>query len=56
MWFTPSSTARRNTWIATARSGLTVRRMEPKPIRLTTRSPSVHVPAAAAVRSSVATR
>src|SRR5690349_13696463 len=41
MWFTPSSTARRST--ATARSWSTPRRIAPYPIRLTTRSPRVHV-------------
>ena len=57
MWFTPSSTARRSTAIdpvAVARragwkAALPVSRIAPKPIRLTVRSPSVQVPAAAAV-------
>src|SRR2546421_9732232 len=56
MWFTPSSTARRSTLIATSRSGFAVIRIEPKPIRLTVRSPRSQVPAAAAVTSSLATR
>src|SRR5271155_355169 len=51
MKFTPSSTARRNTRTASSRSAggphtpLPVRRMAPKPSRLTVRSPpSVNVP------------
>ncbi len=57
MWLTPSSTARRSTVIARSRSlgvpsGLAVRRIAPKPIRLTVRSPSVQVPALAAVTPS----
>src|SRR5580658_6484669 len=54
IWFTPSSTARRSTPIARSRSlgvpsAFAVRRMAPNPIRLTVRSPSIQVPAAAAV-------
>src|SRR5438034_10635461 len=57
MWFTPSSTARRSTPIERSRSlgtprsnaALPVRRMAPNPSRLTVRSPSFQVPAAAAV-------
>ncbi len=58
MWFTPSSTARRSTPIARLRSlgvpspnatPFCVRRIAPKPIRLTVRSPSVQVPEATAV-------
>src|ERR1700677_98338 len=49
MWFTPSSTARRRTAIAWARSGAAGRRIAPSPIRLTVRSPSCQVPAASAV-------
>lgn len=59
MWFTPSSTARRSTLIAWPRSLGTapvpnaspfcVRRIAPKPIRLTVKSPSFQVPEAAAV-------
>src|SRR5699024_185078 len=54
MWFTPSSTARRSTAIASSRSrgaasqGMPVSRMAPNPIRLTGRSPSRQVPEAAA--------
>src|SRR4051812_793380 len=51
MWLTPGSTARRSTRTARSRSGFAVRRIDPKPIRLTVRSPSVQVPAAAAVVS-----
>ena len=58
MWFTPSSTALRSTAIACSRlPGIAPganagprcgRRIAPNPIRLTLRSPSVQVPAAAA--------
>ncbi len=58
MWFTPSSTARRSTPTACPRSRGTasgtraapvwVSRIAPKPTRLTSRSPRVQVPAAAA--------
>src|SRR5580698_9753872 len=58
MWLTPSSTARRSTLMAWSRfagtaSGISARpcwgrRMAPNPSRLTTRSPSGQVPAAAA--------
>src|SRR5438046_554178 len=55
MWFTPSSTARRSTPIERSRSlgrprsnaALPVRRMAPNPSRLTVRSPSFQIPAAA---------
>jgi hypothetical protein len=56
MWFTPSSTARRSTLTASSRSGFAVMRIEPKPIRLTVRLPSVQVPTAAAVISAVGIR
>src|ERR1700722_9742468 len=57
MWLTPSSSARRSTATARSRSlgvpsALLVRRIAPNPIRLTVRSPSVQVPAAAAVTGS----
>src|SRR6185312_16691739 len=65
MWFTPSSTAARNTAIAWSRSpGMAPganagprwgNRIAPNPIRLTLRSPSVQVPAAAAPPISPAT-
>ncbi|MFC7641379.1 hypothetical protein ACFQX6_10635 [Streptosporangium lutulentum] len=56
MWLTPSSTARRSTVIDRSRSlgaprlkaALPVRRIAPNPTRLTVRSPSFQVPAAAA--------
>src|SRR5690606_14413838 len=56
MWSTPSSTARRRTAIASSRrrgagsQGIPVRRIAPRPIRLTVRSPSCQVPAALASR------
>src|SRR2546429_6393023 len=57
MWLTPSSTARRSTLMDRSRSpgvprpktAPPVRRIAPKPSRLTVRSPSCQVPAAAAV-------
>src|ERR1700690_100895 len=57
MWLTPSSTARRSTPIERPRSlgaprskaALPVRRIAPSPTRLTVRSPSCQVPAAAAL-------
>src|SRR3954452_20097703 len=53
MWFTPSSTARRSTASDVSRarmppSDVDIRRMAPKPIRLTSKEPSFQVPAAAA--------
>src|ERR1700759_3090051 len=59
MWLTPSSTARRSTVRDRLRSlvvplpngTLPVSRIAPKPSRLTVRSPSRHVPAAAASRA-----
>jgi hypothetical protein len=57
MWLTPSSIARRSTAIDRSRplgvprwkAALPVSRIAPKPMRRTGRSPSVQVPAAAAV-------
>src|SRR5215472_4331693 len=57
MWLTPSSTARRSTPMDRSRSpgaprpktAPPVKRIAPKPSRLTVRSPSCQVPAAAAV-------